>query len=139
MKILNNLNKTDAEKAQMYLDNHSKIKKTWADISKEMEVPQATITRLKGHPERLKVASWELVHKLAEAQDKHQIEQIVGRNYKIVSKAIEKIIDDRVQGTDKLAEALRDILKSDPMIIAYLAEILEKEEDNDEKSSEESS
>ena len=75
---------------------------------------------------KLKNIKWESINTLAKLSDEKYVDKTLGDRPEVVAKTIGLLVDERITGNDELAIALRKIIKSDPLIMATIAELIAK-------------
>lgn len=120
---------SDPEKAQHFLDNLSNYNISWKEISQKLNISKATLIGLRSHPERFETGRWKTINKLARLEDEQYIKRALGNKPMLIKKMVKDVIDTHVPGNSKVAEAIKQNAKSDPVLIAKIANIIEKEEE----------
>ena len=119
------------------LDRYNNIQKVYEflkenrnelnQIQEITEIPRPTLYRItNADMTKLKNIKWESINKLAKLSDEKYVDKILGDRPEVVAKTIGLLVDERITGNDELAIALRKIIKSDPLIMATIAELIAK-------------
>lgn len=119
------------------LDRYNNIQKVYEflkenrnelnQIQEITEIPRPTLYRItNADMTKLKNIKWESINTLAKLSDEKYVDKTLGDRPEVVTKTIGLLVDERITGNDELAIALRKIIKSDPLIMATIAELIAK-------------
>lgn len=113
---------TDLEKAQAVItDRNTKLTET----SKLLDIPLRTLKEYRAHPEKLKVASWERVAKLAHLNDANYIMDNMSADdtkefMKYLDELFKKIVGSGDETDLAVIDRMKHIIMTDPLAVVEL-------------------